>query len=251
MGRLLTLQARVPQRVRVLDTIRGDVAEIIAMLRSAKRQARGTPVELAELIPIDLRVLMSLLGLRYEEVEELGGVKLGSPWAEQDTTVAGAYNFVTRTITAAAGRPLVERRFTIAHEIAHSLYDTGILRLRERTARKSGSPTQEDKSRERMADLFAAELLMPVEAMTDGMTKRFDSPIDGTIPRDDLAHFLSVATHQKIDSAFLARMPQVRRAGLFAVADNFRGRSFVPLNRQFEVSAETMAIRLVELGLVL
>jgi hypothetical protein len=45
-------------------------------------------------------------------------------------------------------------------------------------------------------------------------------------------------------------MPQGERARLFAEAGSFRGGLFESLARSFAVSAEAMAIRLLELDLV-
>ncbi|MGH7781068.1 MAG: ImmA/IrrE family metallo-endopeptidase [Candidatus Binataceae bacterium] len=220
------------------------------MLKTAKERGTEHPIAISDLVPIELPTIISLFGLRYEELEELGGVRLANPWVERDASVAGTFNFVTRTITVAASRPPAERRFTIAHEIAHSLYDAGIISFRERGAVSSGPHDREEKSRERTANSFAAELLMPTELVQDAMIRRFGSTIDGTIPRDDLAYFLTNATRQRIEPAILARMPQPRRAGLFAMADNYQGRTFMSLAQQFEVSTDAMAIRLLELGLV-
>jgi hypothetical protein len=91
---------------------------------------------------------------------------------------------------------------------------------------------------------------MPADDTEKAMTARFGSRIDGTIPCDDLAYFISIAAHQRIEPRQLARMPQLERAILFAKAGSFQGRVFEPLDRYFVVSTQAMAIRLLELGLL-
>jgi hypothetical protein len=251
MGKMVTFPKGPHPSTRTLAMIRDDVGEIFKMLKAEREHRTGNTVAISELVPTDLLAVMSLLGLRYEELEELGGVRLGNPWAAQDATVAGMFTFVTRTVTVAKGQPPAQRRYTTAHEIAHALYDAGIVQLRERGISASERLDPEQKSQERTADLFAAEILMPTDLMRDAMIKRFGSPIDGTVPDDDLAYFLSVAMHEKFAPTHLARLPQHRRAALFAVANNYRGKHFIPLIDQFDVSMEAMAKRLMELGLVM
>jgi Zn-dependent peptidase ImmA (M78 family) len=250
MGKIVSFPKGLHPSTRTPAVIRDDVGEIFKMLKAEREHRTGSPVAISELVPTDLFAVMSLLGLRYEELEELGGVRLGNPWAARDATVAGMFTFVTRTVTVAKGQPPPQRRFTTAHEIAHSLYDAGIVQLRERGNSASDRLDPEQKAREQRAEVFAAELLMPTELTRDAMVKRFGSPLDCTVAHDDLAYFLSLAAHQKITPSQLAHMPQVRRAALLATADNFQGKHFVPLAEQFGVSAEAMAKRLLDVDLV-
>jgi len=80
---------------------------------------------------------------------------------------------------------------------------------------------------------------------------RFGARIDGTLPCEELAYFLSNSLRRKIDAFQLARMPQEQRAGIFAEATSFRGRFFTPLTQYFGVSKGAMSIRLLELGLII
>lgn len=61
------------------------------------------------------------------------------------------------------------RRFTIAHEIAHALLHSG-------TDRYVISRAKHDPSRERLADLFASEFLMPAEGMRRFMEENAIGP---------------------------------------------------------------------------
>lgn len=196
------------------------------------------------------------MGLRIEEVDELDGTGSENLWTERDTKVAGLFNRETRTITLTKSESPVQRRFTLAHEFAHAIYHCDPLHLRQRVARaSSGNPKAHLAGRikdpeERKADIFAAELLMPMEFVTKATIQRFGASIDMTVPRDDLAHYLSSATKRKIEPRRLAEMPQYDRALLFTGIKSFHGKEFVPLVELFDVSVEAMAIRLLELGLV-
>lgn len=250
MGKIVILPNE-PQRVaKTLARIRNDVIDILQMVRSDKERRAGHSIAMTELVPIDVIAAISLLGLHYEEVEELGGVRQGNPWATRDVTVDGIYNFARRTITVSKAQPQARLRYTAAHEVAHALYDPDIVQFRQRGASVSDRLDPEQKAREQRAEVFAAELLMPTELTRDAMIKRFGSPLNCTVAHDDLAYFLSLAAHQKITPSQLAHMPQVRRAALFATADNFQGKHFVPLAEQFGVSVEAMAKRLLDVDLV-
>ncbi len=256
MGQIVNLRSKT-NRDPQIEKIRLDVADLIQALLYDKESELGRPVSKRELLPIDVCRLAFLQGLRVEKVEELGGVLIGNPWADRDVKVPGLFNCSTRTITVAEKEPLEQQRFTIGHELGHALYHSGPVHLRERAARAASSSdatlsTNEGrhKAEEREANVFAAEVLMPAELVGEAMTERFGGRIDGTVPHDELAYFLSIATRQKISAGRLSQMPQVERAKLFAVADNVRGRFFEPLTRLFGVSAEAMAIRLLELDLV-
>jgi len=226
------------------------------MLLIIKERELGRHVFANELLPIAVAQLIPELGARVEEVEELGGVRLHNPWAESDTEVPGLLDRRAKLIIVAKKEPLTEQRYTMAHEVAHLLYHADAHHLRERAARVMNRDAGDDgefpnhRREEREAEIFAAELLMPPDLTREAMVQRFGAPIDGTLPRDELAYHLSNAIGRKLDAFQLARMPQESRAALFAEATSFVGRFFEPLIRQFGVSKQAMAIRLLELGLV-
>jgi hypothetical protein len=235
-----------PRKVVSLTTekVRREVGELLKMLLYATEQKLGVQLTLSKLLPIDVAEIASLLGFRIEKVEELGGVLLNNPWA--GVNVSGRSDGTTGIITIAGKQPPEQQRFTIAHEICHQLLHSGAVHHRER-------PTPGRRNRipeEREAEAFAAELTMPVEPVRDAMLSRFGTPIDGTLPRDDLAYFLSLGTGQHLEAKRLAQMPQIHRANLVARANNFREKHFDALHRVFGVSVEAMGYRLLELDLV-
>ena len=196
------------------------------------------------------------MGLRIEEVDHLGETGVENPWRERDIKVAGLFDRQTRTITLASREPHDQKRFTLAHEFAHALYHSGPMQLRKRAARASFGSTgmrpahSERDSEEREADVFAAELLMPIELVRAATIQRFGEFADMNVPCDDLAYYLSKATKTRINPEKFAEMPQYNRALLFAELKTFRETPFVPLAKLFGVSSDAMAIRLLELGLV-
>jgi Zn-dependent peptidase ImmA (M78 family) len=252
---LRKLQLKNPRR----EQLRLDSEDLLHMLLIINEQQSGGSVARCSLVPVDLLKLSSLLGVTIEWVEELGGVRLDNPWAERDVIVPGLLDRVKRRIVIAKKLPASEQRYTLAHELSHLLHHSSPRHLRERAAasvrsgpgKRSSLDEEVHKREERDAEIFASELLMPADVMEEAVVKRFGSRIDATIPHDDLAHFISVATHRTIHPRHLAQMPQIDRAKLFAEANNFGGRYFSRLYEHFEVSLKAMSIRLLELGLVI
>lgn len=233
---------------------RRDVEDLLQRLLIKKESELGPPVPRSVLLPIDPAQLVPELGARVEKVQELGGVALGNPWTERDVRVPGLFDRRAKLIVIAQNQPVAEQRYTVAHELGHLLYHTSPRHLRERAAlvenHSARNVSPANRCEEREAEVFAAELLMPVDLMREAVVARFDGPIDGTLPHDTLAHFLSASTESKFNASQLARMPQVDRAALFATAKSFGCRIFEPLIKQFGVSKQAMAIRLLELGWV-
>jgi Zn-dependent peptidase ImmA (M78 family) len=130
------------------------------MLVLLKEDESGGPVVKSALLPIDLEKLVLSLGARIIKVEELGGVRLGNPWAERDVTVPGLFDRLSKTIFIAENEPIARQRYTVAHEVAHFLYDSKPTQLRERVARGRAKPevaAGQNKQEERIAEIFAAE----------------------------------------------------------------------------------------------
>jgi hypothetical protein len=204
----------------------------------------------APALRIDLHEIAYSAGLRVEEIEELGGVRLMNPWAESGVEVVGILDRINDTATISRKQSLAVQRFTLAHEIAHWVLHPGLVHHRERVESDNLSPRLAKRPEEREADIFASELLMPAAIIKREMAKRFGGPIDGSLVHEDLAFMLSVGTGKTIQPTWLARIPQMEGAQLFAQASSFGGPPFEPLCEAFGVSAKAMAYRLLELGLV-
>ena len=99
---------------------------------------------------------------------------------------------------------------------------------------------------EREANYFAACFLMPRGYVTDQFRQRF--PSNGPLRIDDAA-----VAHLGIydrDALLYPTPGSLTRERIFARAKSYAGRPFVPLAELFQVSIETMAIRIQELGLI-
>ncbi len=152
---------------------------------------------------------------------------------------AGSYDGIDVTISE--NQTPGAKRFTEAHEIAHMHLHPGEAHLRER----SGSPKA---LKEHEADCFAANLLMPRELVAEEFTDRFRSSlVIGTID-DDSAYALTAG---KFLPSQIRKMSCRRFADLIAKANWFDGQHFDSLKDVFGVSLEAMALRLIELRLVL
>jgi Zn-dependent peptidase ImmA (M78 family) len=108
-------------------------------------------------VPTDLHVICERLGLEYVELddpEELDGAVL-----EMDGTRIGMLN---------KAKPFVRARFTLAHELGHiflnhdkrEFYDPEVVREWGEDAPEGAKP-----AKEREADAFASELLIPMEQL--------------------------------------------------------------------------------------
>jgi IrrE N-terminal-like domain len=227
--------------------------------RLSERQIRGQATNLLKawlssrrgrVLPINVREIALSVDLRVEEIEELGGVHLMNPWVESGVDVVGILDRRHKTVTISKRQSLAVQRFTLAHEIAHWVLHPGLTHHRERVQSENLSPRFNRLPEEREADIFASELLMPAEIVSQETAKRFGGPIDGTLAHDDLAFLLSAGTGKTIQPTWLARIPQIDRAQLFARASSFGGPPFDPLCKAFEVSVTAMGYRLLQLGLV-
>lgn len=65
--------------------------------------------------------------------------------------------------------PINRIRFSIAHELAHFILHENEIRHKKRIDRKNGGSL--DSAKEKEADVFAAEILMPQEAIEDCLNK--------------------------------------------------------------------------------
>ena len=198
-----------------------------------------------EFLPIDPRaVAAEVLGLAVEEIEEIGFAPVGG---HLQVDIAGvADREEKKIIIARRGFKPATRRFTIAHEIGHLN-----LHREQRAFRDSPRTDAEIRSsrrslREREADLFAAELLMPEKAVREVFARLFPSPIDEGGLSDDVAFLLSDG---KLYASEIRRMKRLERAELVAQSSFFTFTNSRSLADIFAVSPVAMAIQLLDLGL--
>jgi hypothetical protein len=99
------------------------------------------------------------------------------------------------------------------------------------------------------ADLFAAELLMPEDAVRRRFLARFRKPVNQHEVDNQDAFWLTRATGRPLNEIELrSNLRSLSRA--IAEARSLGSHNFEPLYREFDVSPVTMAIQLEELGFV-
>lgn len=105
-------------------------------------------------VPIDITGIANVLGLNVWESETLPGGIAGKLFRDERNGGESRYSIVVR-----AQDPLVRKRFTVAHEIAHYLLHRNLFRgeLIDDALYRSTLSTPV----EAQANAFAAELLMP------------------------------------------------------------------------------------------
>ena len=193
--------------------------------------------------PVDLldpRIAATVLGWELEEVPSI------SDWPpDEHLRIAGMVDPQRRLIFISEEFDSPIRRFTAAHEIAHIILHKPERLLRERPISGPRKSLQDVKERE--ADSFATLFLMPEKLVK----KRFEATFGVKPPiiiNDNIAFWLDPN-----DAENLLREGPYSMGPKFALANcstNFSGESIVPLHKQFKVSAQAMAIRIYELGLI-
>jgi hypothetical protein len=225
--------------------IRERANELIRKLWQLERSRRGPALRFRELLPLQPKQIASdLLSLEYEELEEIGDLSLGPV----RIALAGLLDRHTSLIAVSARMNLEIRRFTAAHEIGHFVLHPQILSLRE-DPRTDGAIRAPLRSlREKEADLFAAELLMPERFFNQVFANLWgDDDIDGGQLNDDDAYYL---TQGDLTARQISKLSRLERAKLIAREIPMITADALPITEIFGVSPTAAGIRLLELGRV-
>jgi hypothetical protein len=230
------------ERERKMDSRREEhilriVTEVIEKLRRQLDAGLDRQVVDFDLLPTDLDAIATFLGLKVKSADEIDGS------TSRASETLGAVYRERKEIHIAGGKQHTRQRFTFAHELGHYLLHDQLVSYRE------GEPTNKPAV-EQEADFFAAELLMPAQSVRRVFSQYFGGPIDGTVANDDIAFFLSLGPHRKFSANEIVRIGRDERAKLFARIGTYAGVHFNPMCEVFDVSVESMAIRLKHLGLV-
>ncbi len=181
-------------------------------------------------------VLEKILGYKY------GYAALGVH--EEDGVsfqIAGQINNKEKFVVISKDLNPEVRNFTVAHELGHALIHPEMDVLhRDRPLDGSGSGVRDIK--EVQANKFAAYFLMPASTVQAVFQELFS--LDKFVI--DTNTMFRVGGGSISD--FRRRHPNLRSVSRFVA--RFKGGTFQPLHKIFGVSAESMAIRLEELGLV-
>jgi len=215
----------------------------IKLWRLIQEQERGRVTAL-ELLPIEPRLVATqLLGLTFEEPDEIGSVARANSMVE----VAGLLSRPEKKILVARGSRPEVRRFTGAHEIGHYVLHSEVTELRESPTIDAPTRNPFKPLREKEADMFAAELLMPRKVLREVFSSLFGPTIDHTSLNDDQTFYL---TSGKLSASQLALMSPLELAKLVAEESSFISADARCLTHIFGVSAIAMALQLTRLGLV-
>jgi IrrE N-terminal-like domain len=192
--------------------------------------------------PIDLLdpgVALEAIGYQFDLEEGLGLMPGGGGQIE----VAGIIDTQGKIVRVGRQFPAAVRAFTAAHELAHAVLHPTLSGL-HRDKPLDGSPGSADRV-EVEANKFATLFLMPERLIRARFAELFQADIFE--PSEESIFALSGCSVSDFQRSHRT-LRQVSR--VVAGAPRFNGRHFSPLNEQFRVSRETMAIRLEELALV-
>jgi IrrE N-terminal-like domain len=161
-----------------------------------------------------------------------------------DTGTAGMLDRKRGVILLSTKQRFEGLRFTAAHEVGHYLLHPGEVMFRDRSLSDHGGPGRLPTERE--ADWFAASFLAPPKLVQKAFRARFQGhePLTNT----GATCFMLSASN----ASYLESLPanSLEFALAVARAERFGGYSFKSLTSLFGVSPTTMALRLMELGLV-
>lgn len=193
--------------------------------------------------PLDLldpALAVRCLGLSYEIHESLGQFADKGGRFE----VAGIVDRPANRISISRQFPPDVQNFTAAHELGHAILHDSTMLHRDRPVDRPGGASNRDR-REIEANKFAAAFLLPEKQVRMRFEQSFRT--DKLVLDDDTAFFLASQSQDK----FRASMKHMRDFSRFiAEAAFYAGQPITPLTKQFNVSVETMAIRIEELNLI-
>lgn len=184
-------------------------------------------------------VLTRILSYQYDEYETLGQHTVEGSLYE----IAGIIDKPKRSVAVSMQFPKETRNFTAAHELGHAFLHRQPVLHRDKAIDGSGAGNTRDPI-ELQANKFATYFLMPKKIVEDlfgqlFFTKKF-------MINDDTVFAL---TNGSV-SSFRKKCKNLRElTRILATAESYRNQSFNSLAAMFNVSVETMAIRLEELGL--
>jgi Zn-dependent peptidase ImmA (M78 family) len=199
--------------------------------------ALGHKLKSAELFPVDLTKFAAPLLQDGWKISSLPDLR------EMDRPISGRSDF-ERKIILVNSTDVARERFTLAHEFGHVLLKhEGCRHFRDDHGPRSilrpeqlEPPDPAVTSREREADAFASELLMPERAVRREFKQRF--LVDRLWTRSTQAHkILGVIYNRAADAASKLAVSSYQN-------------SEKCLSDFFGVSPSAMRIRLLELGLV-
>lgn len=194
-----------------------------------------------------LKMIDPYLGCQAEGFNVLQCESLGRFGEGRDRfEVAGALNRAEKKVLISNAFPYEVQRFTAAHELGHLKLHPDHIMHRDRPVNgwNKGLDTRPEKEKE--ADFFAACFLMPRDAVIAAFKWRFGAELPFTFD-DDSSFWLA---RNDPHSLLYCDAASLDRALALATSESYKGRTFLSLKKLFNVSADSMAIRLTELKLI-
>jgi formiminotetrahydrofolate cyclodeaminase len=200
-----------------------------------KRTVPDVPIEVLQ----PRVVLEKVLGYAYYESANLGTHEVNGELFE----TAGIIDKRTKSVSISTNFPLTSQRFSLAHELAHAILHEKTILHRDKSIDGPGGSNR--SLEERQADKFAAYFLIPETALQLVFEGVFHIPVF------EINEATTLALRAGNPFDFRKRCGSLRGlARAISSAEFFAGKSFNSLATVFDVSNETMAIRLEELKLV-
>lgn len=199
-----------------------------------KKNVPETPVDI-----IDPIRLLKKLGYQYQEKPSLGSYENMGTAVE----VAGIIDTERKYVSISSSFAPETIGFTIAHELGHAILHPNQVLHRDRPMDGSASLASYDY-KEKQANKFAACFLMPRKLIIQQFKDIFSTS------RIEINTQTALQLGMRVTD-LRAMCKNVRDfARIIAVAENYSTKVFPSLSDQFQVSGETMAIRLEELDLI-
>lgn len=184
-------------------------------------------------------VLNRILGYNFKWVKTLGQNEVNGEFYD----VAGIIDKSKKIVSVSEQFPITTQNFTAAHELGHAFLHEQTILHRDRPLDGSSSGTPRD-IKEFQADKFAVYFLMPRKQVQDIFEKLF--AMKKFVANEDNLFALTNGTIRY--SSFRDKSQALRQVSKFIAS--FSNASYRSMADIFQVSAETMAIRLEELKLV-
>ena len=207
-------------------------------LQRDKIWKQNPPENPIEILQPDV-VLKKVMNYTYLESDNLGVYEHNGELSE----IAGLINKNQNLVQISRNFPVETMNFTAAHELGHALLHQQTEMHRDRPI--DGSVNTPRSLEEIQADKFATYFLMPQKLLKEVFSLIFEMPTfvinEATV----------LAVRGGSVGAFRQQCNNIRGlARILASVDYYAGKSFNPLSKIFNVSIETMAIRLEELRLL-
>tara|TARA_R110002167_G_scaffold30424_8_gene100634 strand:- start:283 stop:1137 length:855 start_codon:yes stop_codon:yes gene_type:complete len=231
------LHSNLPRKKQRYSEV--EIEKIVRKIHTAiwknHRESVGEDKELDPTILLEPKRIITALGYSIEERDSLGEFTIDN----RQVKVAGHIDNSEKCVYSSTEIPLDRRLFCITHELGHLVLHEGLRFHREvpidGTKQRTGTEWEADK--------FATYFLMPTKLLKDQFQRRFGCSQLTRTP--EIAFLLDIdrVPGNKINS-------RRKLSRLVASTESYAGNSFISLAKQFNVSVETMAIRLEELNLV-